>query len=118
MVTGGEIGKNRGQTDSTEVFDNALGSWVTSGALPRPMYGLRATNIDGRVLIFGNIVFATQSACPSSFILLSFSLNLYHSGSDLQAVFTDPSQLSLSLKMIYIMHHASQEHGNCRWLGG
>ena len=55
MVTGGVVGEKREETDSTEVFDNDLGSWATSGPLPRPMYGLRATNIAGRVLIFGNI---------------------------------------------------------------
>ena len=55
MVTGGVVGGKREETDSTEVFDSDLGSWATSGALPRPMYGLRATNIAGRVLIFGNI---------------------------------------------------------------
>ena len=42
--------------DTSEVYDSDLGSWVTSGAkLPQPMNMLRATNIDGRVLIFGNI---------------------------------------------------------------
>ena len=41
--------------DITETLDTDASSWVTSGAkLPRPMNGLRAANIDGRVLIFGN----------------------------------------------------------------
>ena len=55
MVTGGVVGGKGEETDSTEVFDSDLGRWATSGVLPRPMYGLRATNIAGRVLIFGNI---------------------------------------------------------------
>jgi len=51
MVTGGY---QSGYIDNTEVYDSYLGSWVTSEArLPRPMAHLRATNIDGRVLIFG-----------------------------------------------------------------
>ena len=43
--------------DTSEVFDSDLGRWAISGAkLPHPTSGLRATNIDGRVLIFGNIL--------------------------------------------------------------
>ena len=53
MVTGGW--DEYARLDSTEVFDNALGSWATTGSkLPQSMSGLRATYIDGRVLIFGN----------------------------------------------------------------
>jgi len=53
MVTGGWE-TSFSDLDSTEVFDSALGSWAASGAkLPRPMSGLRATNINDRVLIFG-----------------------------------------------------------------
>ena len=41
--------------DVIETFDINLGRWATSGStLPRLMTGLRAANIDGRVLIFGN----------------------------------------------------------------
>ena len=40
--------------DSTEIFDPSLGSWRAGAALPIPMYDLRATNIDNRVLLFGN----------------------------------------------------------------
>ena len=51
-MTGGYTGSDF--LDSTETFDRNLGSWVASGAkLPRPMYGLRAANINGRVLVFG-----------------------------------------------------------------
>ena len=40
--------------DSSEKYDPILGSWTTTAAkLPQPMGGLRATNIDARVLIFG-----------------------------------------------------------------
>ena len=49
MVTGGAF------LDTTETLATDASSWVTSTAkLPRPMSGLRAANIDDRVLIFGN----------------------------------------------------------------
>ena len=45
-------------SDVIETFDSELGSWAISGAkLPRPMMDMRAVNIDGRVLIFGNYNF-------------------------------------------------------------
>ena len=55
------IGGTGGQSniidlDTSEVYDSDLGRWATSGAkLPQPKSMLTATNIDGRVLIFGNI---------------------------------------------------------------
>ena len=59
MVTGG-YQSDGGYIDTTEVYDSDLGSWVISGAkLPQPMSGLRATNIDGHVLIFGNCIVFT-----------------------------------------------------------
>ena len=60
-MTGGATGNSSISVnlDTSEVFDSDLGSWVTSGAkLPKPMSMLTATNIDGRVLIFGNIFLA------------------------------------------------------------
>ena len=53
LVTGGS-GTN-GYLASTELYDPSVGSWTTSGArlLPRPLSGLRATNVDDRVLVFG-----------------------------------------------------------------
>lgn len=52
LVTGGLTGS--GSSDSTETLDPMLGSWAASEAkLPRPMIGLRAANINDRVLIFG-----------------------------------------------------------------
>ena len=51
LVTGGD--DEYGHT--TETYDPMMGSWAASGAkLPRPMYGLRAANINDRLLIFGN----------------------------------------------------------------
>ena len=51
MVTGGESSYGV-FIDTTEVYDSDLGIWAIFGAkLPRPMAGLRATNIDGRVMI-------------------------------------------------------------------
>ena len=56
MVTGGiTAGAGSDRTDTTETLATDGSSWVTSEAkLPRPMRGLRAANIDDRVLIFGN----------------------------------------------------------------
>ena len=43
-----------GHLDSVEKYDPIMGSWTTTAAkLPKPTEGLRATNIDDRVLIFG-----------------------------------------------------------------
>ena len=39
--------------DSSEIFDPDLRIWRAGAALPSPMTGLRATNIDDRVLILG-----------------------------------------------------------------
>ena len=56
MVTGG-YQSDGGYIDTSEVYDSDLGSWVISEAkLPQPMSGLRATNFDGHVLIFGNCI--------------------------------------------------------------
>ena len=52
IVGGGWTGFVR--LDSTEIFDPRLRSWRAGATLPRPMFGLRATNIDNRVLFFGN----------------------------------------------------------------
>ena len=48
--------------DSTELYDSVAGTWTTAGAkLPSPLNGLRATNINNKVLIFGiNISFVIQ----------------------------------------------------------
>ena len=54
MVIGGQSDAPGSIIDNTEVFDSDLGSWAISGAkLPQSMNGVKATNIDGRVLIFG-----------------------------------------------------------------
>ena len=58
LVTGGNREPGAGSNyliDSTEIYNTLLmGSWtIAQAALPRPMNGLRATNIDGMVLIFG-----------------------------------------------------------------
>ena len=53
MVMGGTTGSDN--LDSIETLGSEGSSWVTSGAkLPKPMEGLRAANIDDRVLIFGD----------------------------------------------------------------
>ena len=64
-MTGGQSDPDGFKTPiivTTEVCDSELGSWAFSGAkLPQPMNGLKATNIDGRVLIFGNIFYNTPA---------------------------------------------------------
>ena len=56
LVTGGngETGGGSNLIDSTEIYNTlVMGSWnIAQAALPRPMNGLRATNIDNMVLIF------------------------------------------------------------------
>ena len=55
LVTGGRAGWMT--LDSTELFDSSVGSWAVAGAkMPYQMVGLRATSIDGRVLIFGKFL--------------------------------------------------------------
>ena len=59
MVIGGTTGS--GYLDTMETLDTDASSWVTSRAkLPRPMWGLRAANIDDRVLIFGKLFITHQ----------------------------------------------------------
>ena len=57
LVSGGYDGSKN--LDSTEIFDPSIGSWKAGAALPSPVHGLRATNIDNRVLLFGNDIFLT-----------------------------------------------------------
>ena len=52
-------GYGSGYLDSTEIFDQSLGSWRAGAALPFPVYRLRATNIDNRVLLFGKDILLT-----------------------------------------------------------
>ena len=74
MVTGGWDEFDR--LESTEVLDSILGSWATSGAkLPQSMSGLRATNIDGRVLIFGNYEQAKAVSVCLQVILCHFIIS-------------------------------------------
>ena len=57
LVSGGHDGSVI--LDSTEIFDPSLGSWRARAAMPSPVYGLSATNIDNRVLLFGNDILMT-----------------------------------------------------------
>ena len=57
LVTGG-YGQSFTFLDSTELYDPSLGSWTVAGArLPSPSVGLRAVNIDERILVFGKNIF-------------------------------------------------------------
>ena len=75
MVTGGELSYGV-YIDNTEVYDSDLGIWAISGAkLPRPMYGLKATNIDGRVMIFGNCILVITCYHENHNITITMSIS-------------------------------------------
>ena len=75
MVTGGELSYGV-YIDNTEVYDSDLGIWVTSEAkLPRPWYGLKATTIDGRVMIFGNCILVITSYHENHNITITMSIS-------------------------------------------
>ena len=57
LVSGGYDGSVK--IDSTEVFDPSLGTWRHGAALPSERIFVRATNIDNRVLLFGNDILLT-----------------------------------------------------------
>ena len=60
LVSGGydePSNTNRNRLDATEIFDPSLGSWRAGAALPSRRNGLRAANIDNRVLLFGNDIY-------------------------------------------------------------
>ena len=52
LVTGG-WDENFYNLDSTEVYNPNVGSWTVGTSLPKPLIQLSATNIEGRVFIFG-----------------------------------------------------------------
>ena len=54
MVTGGY--GDKGELDSTELYDPSTGHWRMSGALPSAMSRLRAATVDNRVLVFGETI--------------------------------------------------------------
>ena len=54
MVTGGY--GDKGELDSTELYDPSSGHWRMSGALPYARDGLRAATVDNRVLVFGETI--------------------------------------------------------------
>ena len=58
LVSGGH-GYGSVRLDSTEVLDPSLGTWRAGAALPSSRDFLRATNIDNRVLFFGNDILLT-----------------------------------------------------------
>ena len=65
MVTGGwQMNMDQEALRSTELYDPYSSAWVRSRArLPEPLYGLKGTNIDNRVLILGKhfrLTFAFQ----------------------------------------------------------
>ena len=68
LVTGGST--DSGLTDSTEILDLNVGSWVNSAAtLPHKLSYLQAVNIDDRVLILGKYI---SAQLHSVFVKLPF----------------------------------------------
>lgn len=67
LVSGGWAGS--GYLDSTEIFDPSLISWRAGAALPSPRSGLKATNIDNRIFLFGNDIFGTPSKKNKGYIV-------------------------------------------------
>ena len=61
-MTGGlDANWNGNYLDSTEVYDPNVSRWTVAKAeLPRPAFALSATNIDGRILIFGKFTMVSQ----------------------------------------------------------
>ena len=53
LVTGGYY--DGGSLSSTELLVETSSTWTFSGRLPTPRYGLRGANIDGRILMTGNM---------------------------------------------------------------
>ena len=51
LVTGGQYGDS---LSSTELLVETATTWVYTGELPSPRYGLHGANIDNRVLMTGN----------------------------------------------------------------
>ena len=52
LVTGGWDGDKR---STTELLEETSSTWKFTGQLPTPRGGLRGANIDGRILMTGNI---------------------------------------------------------------
>ena len=53
LVSGGYTGYTGVYLDSTELYNPGLYTWANVASLPSPMGGLRAVNIDNRILVFG-----------------------------------------------------------------
>ena len=53
LVTGGWDGND--YLSSTELLVETSDAWAFSGRLPTPRYGLRGANINGRILMTGNM---------------------------------------------------------------
>ena len=47
-------GSNESKLDSTEIYDPELRGWRSGAKLPSHRNALKAANIDGLILIFGN----------------------------------------------------------------
>ena len=54
LVTGG-WDDNYDYLSTTELLVETSSTWELTGQLPTPRYGLRGANIDGRILMTGNM---------------------------------------------------------------
>lgn len=55
---GGAVHRDGSKDNSIEVFYVNVGIWkMAEATLPRPMLGLKASNIDDSILIFGFLIY-------------------------------------------------------------
>ena len=55
LVTGGYDGGDLDYLSTTELLVETSATWELTGQLPTPRAGLRGANIDGRILMTGNM---------------------------------------------------------------
>ena len=55
LVTGGYDDDGDDYLSTTELLVETSSTWTFSGRLPTPRAGLRGANIDGRILMTGNM---------------------------------------------------------------
>ena len=87
LVTGGwsRVGDTGDKIDSTEIYDPDFGRWTGGAALPSKRGALGATNIDGRVLLFG-INILSRMVTKGQFFILTGGKPLTKGGGSFNAI--------------------------------
>ena len=91
--------------DSSEVFSSA-GVWYFGANLPQPMYGLRATNIDSRVLIFGTDIFVNLNASWICLLLAGGSYYVHYYDTILEYMAEEDAIVTVGQMLEARDHHA------------